>query len=357
MRIENMDQITILQSTGALCLTKTFYGNGTCRSYDKAKHFYHEERTISNIIELSALLNNLEYSSNRCVIRGLVKAEYKQTKLVNRRMHGEGSSIECSQSGHNWIIFDFDSLLSDIFADIECFVRLLPYQFHNSTYHYQYSSSYMMKKDYVSCHISFWLKSKHTDSSIAEWGKEYCQNLRDDVGVMLFDTSVFSTNHLIYTSKPRFVNMRDPVKCDRSGLVIKCSDDVDFDFPTSKTNSSQSLAPEFSPKTSSPEVMFLLKTIAANGIPDYTDWCRISWATIKCLGLTDGLPLLMKYLPEQQKGEYNELLTNYDQDKSCGIGTLIYIAGQYDKSINTKLRTLRKWGHRRTTNHIYAPAT
>lgn len=55
---------------------------------------------------------------------------------------------------------------------------------------------------------------------------------------------------------------------------------------------------------------------------DYSTWIRITWAFCNELGNGEGISLMRYYYPENNKGEYDKLLTSKYNGKRCTIGTV-----------------------------------
>lgn len=195
--------------------------------YDKPLEYTHHLCELTDLLDLSGLLMMLEGHDDVCVIRGELRPGVDPSRVVRRKDAHRDGRPPCFQerkAGRHWACFDFDKVplpqLSDrsLEAKAEYLVKLLPEEFWNASYHLQWSSSYgVYGWDLPSAHLWFWLDQPRTDTELMHW----CEDTQEYV-----DSATFRTVQPIYTSRPMFVGMSDPLGDMRSKLVRKDRDTV-----------------------------------------------------------------------------------------------------------------------------------
>ena len=237
-----MNKITLLTAQEGIKMCKTFTLDMVKEQinkseYDKAKTFDCEIVNISNINELSELLSLLEQHGDKCIIRGLLQDEANDGKKVFRTMVRTGVDtgrfIE-NPNGLNYFMIDFDKIptppdvvnpeeiIDGCPTGISYLKSLLPAEFQNSSFHYQWSSSAaVFGWRHISAHLWFWTDRPILDSDLYEWAKV----LKSEYLVPI-DPRVLLTVQANYTAAPKFVGMPDPLLHKRSGFVQGQRDDV-----------------------------------------------------------------------------------------------------------------------------------
>lgn len=221
--------ITILTTTTAnavLAKTITQTAEGWSKA-DYAQAFHYDVATfpVNDIADLSELLTELEGQERSCVIRGKL-IDGMTGEDVLRRIYpdsetGEPAYFEAAPA--QWLCCDFDHTQApdaDMTneARLEHLIQTLPAYFHNTSYHYQWSSSAGLDGwKVLKCHLWFWLSRPITDADlkmVATFQKWPC------------DKALMSAVQVHYTAAPRFTNCSDPLAGLRSGVVAKDRQEV-----------------------------------------------------------------------------------------------------------------------------------
>ncbi|PBN42237.1 hypothetical protein SxD43FB_17755 [Sphingobium sp. D43FB] len=197
------------------------------QNYDRALTFNAVVETIQDIECLSELLTLLEAAPHACIVRGQPTGP---THHIRRLLYDNDQSpatLRANPAGLRWVMLDFDKVpvgslaLEDSDARLAYLVSLLPPEFHDVSYHYQWSSSAGVRGwDTLSCHLWFMLE--------AAW---FCSDLhtrfeRGDFRDIEVDAAPFVANQVHYTAAPVFVGGVDPMEKHRSGLVRRSNDTV-----------------------------------------------------------------------------------------------------------------------------------
>ena len=240
MQAADPHTIPILVSASSLSLRKRFYkkedGSVGKEDYCNAKHFSVFHRTVSNIQELSMLLSDLEGVSNNGIIRGALK-DGVEPKETLRRL------VNFSDMPRYFMCVDVDELPCPDFCDpliepaetiIDYIIGHLPPEFHDASYHYQFSSSFGTEGligngtfgQTLKAHIWFMLDQPRTCEELHRWA----QVVNDAAGFKLVDVSLYNPVQMHYVSRPHFDGLIDPVK-ERSGFVERENDVVRLDIP------------------------------------------------------------------------------------------------------------------------------
>jgi hypothetical protein len=194
--------------------------------YDDAAKFTWEARPVDCFEALAMELENLARDPNACVIRGAIKDQARQKKVVNRRQHrgkdGVDGDWENHRPGRRWVAFDIDKLplpedlrpadmLMPVLAKgIAAFARgRLPEEFRDAACAFHFSGSAGLHGwDKVSLHLWFWLDRPVFDLSWRAWAK--------GKGV---DESLFKAVQAHYTADPVFEDGLDPLAGVRFGVL------------------------------------------------------------------------------------------------------------------------------------------
>lgn len=224
-----LDTITILRTASHKRATKRFVkmaGTVNKEDYDAGYLFGVTQFSVRNIDDLSFLLEEIELLPDCFAIRGLPRDGLEMETGVQRNKENFISPA----LGHNWLMIDFDkitvpssiSLKKNKTAVFDHLISLLPPEFHDTSYHWQLSSSAGIgPAGKVSMHLWFWLEMPATDAALKVWAKD----VNIATGYKLIDPALFNDVQIHYTAAPIFVGMADPFP-SRSGLVIKVRDEV-----------------------------------------------------------------------------------------------------------------------------------
>ncbi len=212
-------------------LTKTFTrlssGDITKADYDRAYLFDATPLDINSIDELHDVLMWLEGQPHSCIVRA---EPIGATRAIRRALSDHTvkgpATLRPIAAGLNWVMLDFDKLpvsalgLDDNASRLAYLVSLLPAEFQDATFHYQWSSSAGTDGwATLSCHLWFWLRDAWACRDLFE--RFHDGDFKDHE----VDPAPFTSNQVHYTANPVFVAMDDPVD-QRSGLVRGASDAV-----------------------------------------------------------------------------------------------------------------------------------
>lgn len=202
------DTITILKSLNGR-LAKVWRANGEIEAYQAAYLFAVEERSVSGIESLSALLMRLAKSPSRCIIRGEwnPNAPKPNTKASTRRLN-----VCFEDKPRRFLALDvdwFEPLASDPVlepaeAAREFVETMLPAEFQGAAFHLQLSNSAGApgKEHLLKAHLWFWLDEAFTGAQLLAWQKRTQAK---------FDPAFFRQVQINYTADPVFDGVEDPV--------------------------------------------------------------------------------------------------------------------------------------------------
>jgi len=221
--------LTIIYTAGGgdhsipLNKTLTWTDTGWSKSdYANAYLFNTVCNSVASIDELSLWLRAMETHPTCAVVRGRLVAgrdEVNIRRTLCTFASPEGN-FEAVPGGLPWMMLDIDKLpvaslgLTTNEDRLAHLISLLPPEFQNVTFHYQWSSSAGLGGwDLLSCHLWFWLAEP--------W---HCRDLyerfdRGDWQACEVDPAPFTPNQIHYTAAPKFIGADDPLGTDRSGLV------------------------------------------------------------------------------------------------------------------------------------------
>lgn len=184
------------------------------------KPYLHNVKVVSvdDIWDLSEILTDLEEDPQSCVIRGIPK-----DKVIApcRRQ-----AINFTDRGHYWVCFDFDSIPGRLTPQ-QVVWRCLPDEFHDASFHWQYSASHGFK-DGTRMHCWFWMDRPVTSP---EWLRWLASHGVDDSGEpkVPIDPALYRVVQPHITAKPFLIDVPDPAPI-RSGTVKRGVDRVPFRY-------------------------------------------------------------------------------------------------------------------------------
>lgn len=241
-----VDTVTVLWTAPGKLATKQFSRNSpksapTVKQYD-AGHLFSAPNPVgvSNIEELSVVLQFIERQPRALIVRGAPAAEAIIGKDVTRTGSGNGDgfvgNFKTPNVGRHYLAIDVDKYVlphglrlnqANIQKICEHIVHLLPQEFHGASYHWQLSSSAgVFNRTMLSAHFWFWLTKPVPDAALKIWARHVNQVL----GIKLVDDALFQHVQAHYTAAPIFNGMADPFPV-RSGLTVKSSDSVNLQLP------------------------------------------------------------------------------------------------------------------------------
>jgi putative DNA primase/helicase len=230
------DSLTVLTSAGPR-LTKVWdSATGKPQAYEKVQQVSVQERFVSDIYGVSALLTELEGERNTCIIRGKFIGHTKAKELypaeIENELRVKKKVLQTPRDGFtlrrltffkpqalHFFYIDIDSYkpegLDPVLEPEACInqyiARHLPVCFQGITFHWQLSSGagHPDNPGVLKAHVAFWLSAPQLGDDLDAWVKSEG---------LLIDVSVFRTVQPNYTAAPVFVNgVQDPVPV-RSGL-------------------------------------------------------------------------------------------------------------------------------------------
>lgn len=244
------DFVTVLRtSTLSQRLCKRHYleqGELKTSGYGTAYLCFAERIKVSNIRELGRLIESIENSRRRCVIRGDFDDEAEQPlrrimykKEEKDESTGEQITIEptITPAPRRWAMIDLDNLQApDGYRDGPHGIEVVRYAretlggwLKDVTCYYQFSNSAGVRGwDKVKLHLWFWMDRHVSDDLMRLWARR-----KKRAGLRLVDTSVFSANQPNYTANPFFdEGVQDPFKGHKRSGFCQGESDVAI-FPRS----------------------------------------------------------------------------------------------------------------------------
>ena len=220
-------------------MTKRLYrrSDGTIDKlpYDDALKFDVQKHPIEGLGDLAEILGDLRDRPDRVVIRGLPAAGHYN---VYRRIHGDKAAFKPDPEGHHWFMADFDEVPLPLFLEpdddpeilLGYLVRLLPAEFHNASYYWQWSCGQGLDGGRtLRAHIWFWVSKKHSDRAYENWAKW----VNGTAGWKVLDLAPLRTVQPNYTASPVIGDDVDnPVHGFRAGVYIGAHDEVAIEIPT-----------------------------------------------------------------------------------------------------------------------------
>jgi hypothetical protein len=174
-----------------------------------------------NIEDFATILRELENNSTACIVRGdpisdpEIDWRQPQPRRVRARRNQDGTIDPATlvPAARRWVALDVDRLACpdgiDQFEEpdraVEYVVSLLPEEFHDASVYWQFTASAGIKPG-ISIRLFFWF-----DRPVADW------ELKLWLAGSPVDHAIFAPAQPIYTAKPIFVDLPDPVPF-RSGL-------------------------------------------------------------------------------------------------------------------------------------------
>lgn len=218
--------------------------------FDAGKWFGSSSWEVADIQTLSQRLTFLEKEPQVMVIRGALRPEFDQKDFILRR----NSHFQTPRAGRCWILIDIDkirlpaglSLSTETIQNVlQYVISLLPPEFREVSFHWQFSSSAGVgDPTVVSLHLWFWLARPIPDDTLKMWGK----HVNAKAGMKLIDTALFQAVQSHFTAAPLFVGMDDPFPV-RSGLISNARHEVALVLPNVSTEARSSTVLHTTPKT------------------------------------------------------------------------------------------------------------
>lgn len=199
--------------------TKTWKTNGEIVAAEDVKYFTHRLHRVEGITELSDLLTSLEKQTKSQLIRGSfvgsAVAQQRDPEFQKGKVRRANDYFD-DQPLHT-VLIDIDGY----HGTIDEFIRVrLPHEFHDVSYHWQFSSSmghHSKAAEGMRAHVWFWLDSSLTSAQLKAYAKEVS---------LPADMALFQPVQAHYTANPIFEpGCVDPIDV-RSGFVEGIVDTV-----------------------------------------------------------------------------------------------------------------------------------
>ena len=202
--MEMSKAITVLKSASGHALVKSFSGPDVIQQqFSTGKLFNVLEEPVSDLKNLSALLQRLENDPTHTVIRGSLTDD--QSSPVPRKM---GTFIATPR---HWCMIDIDGIawngdLSDQQAMLFYAIQQLPAEFQSADCWYHFSSSMGIKSG-INVHLWYWLERSCSDNELKTW-----------LSGCPVDMRMFNPIQIHLTANPRFIDGAINPYPNRSGL-------------------------------------------------------------------------------------------------------------------------------------------
>ena len=212
----NIEQVTILTSTGPRLAKRWASLEAAPEGYDDAKHFSQRQVAVADIHALHGLLDSLRGDPRTCVIRGRYVGDDPDGVVLRR-----GEVFQ--DVPHHWVMLDVDGHhgtvdpIQDPYHAFDEWVRnQLPAEFQGVTFiwHLSGSAGHPLKPG-LRGHVWFWLKEPASSASLR-------------ASALPVDKTLFQAVQAHYTADPVMADgIIDPVPL-RMGLVHDFCDEVDW---------------------------------------------------------------------------------------------------------------------------------
>lgn len=232
------DSLVVLTAQGSRLLAKTFTQTDKPqpveKAYDLAKRFTGSIERTRNIHELAELLAGLSADPKAAVIIGDFRQDADLRRYVNRMKNPDPKKqhvvpdIVDSPTGKHMLPLDVENIpmpqtsavlveggkvvgiLDPVAAVRSVIETYLPPYLHDATAAYAFTSSAGVKGwDEVRLRLWYYMSEPVPAAQLKTWASR----------IRGLDTSIYTSNHLIYTAAPVFVNMPDPCEGWRSGVI------------------------------------------------------------------------------------------------------------------------------------------
>ena len=184
--------LTVLKSASGHALVKSFSGPDVIQQqFSTGKLFNVLEEPVSDLKNLSALLQRLENDPTHTVIRG---------SLVDGRNSPVPRNKETfTATPRHWCMIDIDGIawngnLSDQQAMLSYTIQQLPVEFQATDCWYHFSSSMGIKSG-INVHLWFWLDRPCSDNELKVWLSGYPA-----------DDHMFNPIQIHLTANPLFID-------------------------------------------------------------------------------------------------------------------------------------------------------
>jgi hypothetical protein len=199
-------QFSLLQCKPNIQLVKTIYADWQDRPYDRAKQFLFSYKEVEYLEDFAKALEWLADQPNRCIIRGCLKPGLSgwQRRLLNGDRY-DPATIECGDRG--WIVLDLDGVV-------------VPHEWGQP--------DKVAEAAYYRLRLFFLTAEAASNEALCGWTEELA---RAYPGLNI-DPSVMQAHQIIYTGRPHFSGIADPVPpWGRVRLLDGADDYLKVDVP------------------------------------------------------------------------------------------------------------------------------
>jgi hypothetical protein len=217
-------------------LVKTIYPDWQDKPYDRAKQFLFTYKQIEYLEDFAKALEWLGDQPNRCIIRGRLKSGLSgwQRRLLNGDRY-DRATIECGD--RSWIVLDLDGVAvphewgqPDKVAEAAYYIRdnLLPSYFRGVRCVASATSKTGKYPDKARLRLFFLTAEAASNEALCGWA----EGLARGYPGLNIDPSVMQAHQIIYTRRPHFSGMAEPVpKWGRVRLLDGADDYLKLDVP------------------------------------------------------------------------------------------------------------------------------
>jgi hypothetical protein len=246
-------QFSVLTCAKNLWATKTIFVDGKEIGYDKPKYFYFKYCEIASLEDFEKLVLTWLFDKPRMfIIRGQLLPQLDPAQRHYRRIlgrKGEPATIECPP--RRWIALDLDDVevpqgygAPDKLTEAAYFIRdnKLPGYFRGVRCIAAATASTGRKGPTIARLRLFFVLSRPTDNDVLYQWAESLSIARPDLGL---DPSVLRSMQPIYTARPIFRGMTDPVPAwGRVRLLDGYTDEVELEGLARKSSPAKKREPK-----------------------------------------------------------------------------------------------------------------
>jgi len=207
--MQAVESATVIQAHGRR-LSKLIRADGTSEAYDRARLVDLHQVALASLDALADLLRDLAERRDCAVVRGAI-LDPDRTRGVRRLLHADtetGDAATLRETPRHWIALDVDSLPlppgtdpRDLAGCAGAVLAHLPEAFRQARALVQATASHAIKPG-ARVRLWYWCSRPLSGAECKRWMAE-----------AQVDRSVFGAAQLIYTARPIFDGMADPIPC------------------------------------------------------------------------------------------------------------------------------------------------
>jgi hypothetical protein len=223
------DFITVLTALDGGVLAKRHYADGTSLDADTAKWFSSREVPVASLRDLIKVIEPLSSDPHSCIVPGKLAPGIDPARHLRRKVATAAEPATLEPAARHWLPIDYEDKTvvgTDWLDNInETLATLhLPPELLDAERYVHLSGSAGIKEG-VRLRLYYWCDKPITDDQTKAW-----LGAVDEKGKLLYpaiDTSIYSPEHYIYTSRPGFEDGRpDPITGERQWFVKGTRDHV-----------------------------------------------------------------------------------------------------------------------------------